>query len=130
MTIFLHMSTYRISRKLILLYLQQIKSFHSCLQIKSTLLLQGAFSFSTGDTLCNRLPYPRAINDICSYLVREWGILSPSRLVFSAVVKFSFGWRLSLQIFAVLKKLFTQRDIYSIMKIIAGTQKYERAEPI
>ena len=33
---------------------------------------------------------------ICSYLVREWGILSHSRLLFTAVVKFSFGWRLSL----------------------------------
>ena len=36
---------------------------------------------------------------ICSYLVREWGMLIPSRLLFTAVIKFSFGWRLSLDDF-------------------------------
>lgn len=65
---------------------------------------------------------------ICSYLVREWGVLSHSRLLFTAVVKLPFGWRLSLADFCRVKKLFTQRVVYSIIKIIAGTLKYEREE--
>ena len=46
---------------------------------------------------------------ICSYLVREWGMLSHSRLLLTAVVKFSFGWWLSLDGF-----LHRQADLCQI----------------
>ena len=63
-----------------------------------------------------------------AFLVRKWGMLSHSRLVFAVVVLLLVDWWLKLAGFCRVKKLFTQRVVYSIIKIIAGTLKYEREE--
>jgi len=46
---------------------------------------------------------------VCLFGMREWGMLSHSRLLFTAVVKFSFGWRFNLDGF-----LHRQADLCQI----------------